>query len=97
MAKTVGFGVDLAELLIRKPSVSFTSMPIDFKGIIPALTGKRIDAIVSGMYINDARKEVADFTPCLDHGCVAHRASAWDFFSSAVPARVDRFLSRMEA
>jgi polar amino acid transport system ATP-binding protein len=33
----------------------------------------------------------------LDHGIVAHRASSSDFFSSAVPDRVDRFLSRMEA
>ena len=33
----------------------------------------------------------------LDHGVVAHRASTGDFFSSAVPDRVDRFLSRMEA
>ena len=33
----------------------------------------------------------------LDHGVVAHRAPAVDFFSSAVPDRVDRFLSRMEA
>jgi polar amino acid transport system ATP-binding protein len=33
----------------------------------------------------------------LDHGIVAHRAAAVDFFSSAVPDRVDRFLSRMEA
>jgi polar amino acid transport system ATP-binding protein len=33
----------------------------------------------------------------LDHGEVVHRASAKAFFSSAVPDRVDRFLSRMEA
>ena len=33
----------------------------------------------------------------MDHGVVAHRASAVDFFSSVVPERVDRFLSRMEA
>ena len=28
----------------------------------------------------------------MDHGIVAHRASSNDFFSSAVPDRVDRFL-----
>ena len=63
--KTIGFDVDLAELLTKKLRLTFTTMPIDFKGIIPALTGKRIDAIISGMYINDARKEVADFIPYL--------------------------------
>jgi polar amino acid transport system substrate-binding protein len=63
--KTIGFDVDLADLLTKKLKLGFTTMPIDFKGIIPALTGKRIDAIISGMYINDARKEVADFVPYL--------------------------------
>jgi len=63
--KTIGFDVDLAELLTKKLGLTFTTMPIDFKGIIPALTGKRIDTIISGMYINDARKEVADFVPYL--------------------------------
>jgi len=63
--KTIGFDVDLADLLTKKLKLTFTTLPIDFKGIIPALTGKRIDAIISGMYINDARKEVADFVPYL--------------------------------
>jgi polar amino acid transport system substrate-binding protein len=63
--KTIGFDVDLVDLLTKKLKLTFTTMPIDFKGIIPALTGKRIDAIISGMYISDARKEVADFVPYL--------------------------------
>jgi polar amino acid transport system substrate-binding protein len=63
--KTIGFDVDLADLLTGKLDLRFTTLPIDFKGIIPALTGKRIDTIISGMYINDARKEVADFVPYL--------------------------------
>lgn len=63
--KTIGFDVDLADLLTKKLNLSFATLPIDFKGIIPALTGKRIDAIISGMYISDARKEVADFVPYL--------------------------------
>ena len=33
----------------------------------------------------------------LDHGSVAHRAPSGDFFSAAVPDRVDRFLNRLEA
>ncbi len=63
--KTIGFDVDLPDLLTKKLKLTFTTPPIDFKGIIPALTGKRIDAIISGMYINDAREEVADFVPYL--------------------------------
>ena len=38
---------------------------IDFKGIIPALTGKRIDVIINGMYVSAERLQVADFVPYL--------------------------------
>jgi polar amino acid transport system substrate-binding protein len=63
--KTVGFDVDLADLLTKKLGITFTTLPIDFKGIIPALTGKRIDTIISGMYISAERQQVADFVPYL--------------------------------
>ena len=42
-------------------------------------------------------RRAADEVIFLDHGRVAHQATAVDFFSSAVPDRVDRFLSRMTA
>jgi polar amino acid transport system ATP-binding protein len=42
-------------------------------------------------------RRAADHVMFLDHGEVAHRAPAAAFFSSAVPERVDRFLTRMEA
>jgi polar amino acid transport system substrate-binding protein len=41
---------------------------MDFKGLIPALLGGRIDAIVSGMYINPERSQVVDFIPYLKVG-----------------------------
>jgi polar amino acid transport system substrate-binding protein len=63
--KTVGFDVDLADLLTKKLGITFTTLPIDFKGIIPALTGKRIDVIISGMYVSAERLQVADFVPYL--------------------------------
>jgi polar amino acid transport system substrate-binding protein len=40
-------------------------MPIEFKGLIPALLGKRVDILISGMYINPQRLQVADFVPYL--------------------------------
>jgi polar amino acid transport system substrate-binding protein len=41
---------------------------MEFKGLIPALLGGRIDAIVSGMYINPERSQVVDFIPYLRIG-----------------------------
>jgi polar amino acid transport system ATP-binding protein len=41
-------------------------------------------------------RRAADTVIFLDEGRIAHRAPVEDFFSSCVPERVERFLSRME-
>ncbi len=61
--KPVGFDLDLADALAKKLSLTSTVTTFEFKGLIPALLGKRIDAIISGMYINAERQEVAEFVP----------------------------------
>jgi polar amino acid transport system substrate-binding protein len=61
--KTVGFDVDFANAVAQKMGVKSDIATFEFKGLIPALLGKRIDAVVSGMYINPERLEVADFVP----------------------------------
>jgi polar amino acid transport system substrate-binding protein len=58
-----GFDIDLAKLLTKKMSLGITITTYEFKGLLPALLGKRIDAIISGMYINAERSQVADFVP----------------------------------
>jgi polar amino acid transport system substrate-binding protein len=63
--KPVGFDIDLAALLAKKMALTSTVGTFEFKGLIPALLGKRIDAIISGMYINAERQQVADFVPYL--------------------------------
>jgi polar amino acid transport system substrate-binding protein len=63
--KPAGFDIDLAALLAKKLSLTSTIGSFEFKGLIPALLGKRIDAIISGMYINADRQQVADFVPYL--------------------------------
>ena len=63
--KPTGFDVDLVNTLAKKMGVQPAITPIEFKGLIPALLGKRIDIIVSGMYINPQRLEVADMIPYL--------------------------------
>jgi polar amino acid transport system substrate-binding protein len=63
--KPSGFDIDLADALAKKMGLQSAIMPIEFKGLIPALLGKRIDIIISGMYINPQRLEVADMVPYL--------------------------------
>jgi polar amino acid transport system substrate-binding protein len=60
-----GFDVDLVAALAKQINLQSNIVSIEFKGLIPALQGKRIDIIVSGMYINPQRLEVADMIPYL--------------------------------
>jgi len=66
--KPVGFDVDLADLIARKMNLQSTITTYDFKGLIPAMLGHRMDAIISAMYENPERMEVADFVPYLKVG-----------------------------
>jgi len=66
--KPVGFDVDMVEALSAKMKVQPSMTTMEFKGLIPALLGGRIDAIVSGMYINPERSQVVDFIPYLRIG-----------------------------
>jgi polar amino acid transport system substrate-binding protein len=66
--KAVGFDVDMMAAIGAKMKVQSTISPMEFKGLIPALLGGRIDAIASGMYINPERSQVVDFIPYLRVG-----------------------------
>jgi len=61
--KPVGFDVDLMEELAKRSKLTSNIMVMEFKGVIPALLGNRIDAGVSGLYITAERQQVADFIP----------------------------------
>jgi polar amino acid transport system substrate-binding protein len=61
--KPVGFDVDLMEELAKRSNLTSNIMVMEFKGVIPALLGNRIDAGVSGLYITAERQQVADFIP----------------------------------
>jgi polar amino acid transport system substrate-binding protein len=66
--KMVGFDVDMVEAMTAKLKLQSAPSGIEFKGLIPAILGGRIDAIVSGMYINPERSQVIDFIPYLRVG-----------------------------
>jgi len=61
--KAQGFDVDLMEELGRRVNLASNMMGMEFKGVIPALLGNRIDVGVSGLYVTAERMQVADFIP----------------------------------
>jgi polar amino acid transport system substrate-binding protein len=63
--KVVGFDIDLANMLTKRMGLTATLNTQDFSGLIPAVLGRRLDAIISGMYINAERSQVVNFVPYL--------------------------------
>jgi polar amino acid transport system substrate-binding protein len=61
--KAQGFDVDLMEELGKRVNLASNMMGMEFKGVIPALLGNRIDVGVSGLYVTAERMQVADFIP----------------------------------
>lgn len=59
----IGFDVDMMDAIAKQMKLQSTIAPIAFTGLIPALQGKRIDLVVSGMYINPQRTQVIDMIP----------------------------------
>ena len=59
----VGFDVDLMNALGAALKLQPALQTIEFKGLIPALLGHRVDAVASGMYITPQRQEAVDFVP----------------------------------
>jgi len=60
--KYIGIDVDLIEAIAKLEGFKYELKPMQFKGIIPALTSNQIDASISGMTITDERKKVLDFS-----------------------------------
>lgn len=66
--KLTGFDIDFIEEITKRLNLEPVAMNMEFKGLIPALIGGRIDIINSAMYINPARSEQVDFVPYLEIG-----------------------------
>jgi polar amino acid transport system substrate-binding protein len=63
-----GFDIDMIGLLGKKLDLNPKAMNMEFKGLIPALQGRRLDMINSAFYINPQRAEQVDFVPYLKIG-----------------------------
>ncbi len=66
--KLTGFDIDLIAALSKKLGAEAKPMNMEFKGLIPALQGGRIDLINSAMYINEQRAAQVEFIPYLRIG-----------------------------
>ena len=58
----IGFEVELAKVLCENMGHECTIIEQDWDGMIPALQGKKFDAIMAGMSITDERKKVISFS-----------------------------------
>jgi polar amino acid transport system substrate-binding protein len=63
-----GFDIDMINALSKQLKLAPKAMNMEFKGLIPALQGGRIDIVNSAMYINPQRAEQVDFVPYLQIG-----------------------------
>jgi ABC-type amino acid transport substrate-binding protein len=61
-ATVKGFEVEIAQSLSKQLGVPMKHEWVSWDGLIPALTSKRCDAIVNGMFITDERKKTIDFS-----------------------------------
>lgn len=66
--KLTGFDIELGAMIAEKMGLEPEILNMEFKGLIPALQGSRIDIINSAMYINEERAKQVEFVPYLEIG-----------------------------
>jgi polar amino acid transport system substrate-binding protein len=62
----VGFDVDLMRALAKGWGAGLEIVSMDFAGLLPSLEAKRCDAVISGMFVTDKRKQSFDAVSYLD-------------------------------
>lgn len=60
--KWVGWEIDFMDAICAAEKLDCVVTPVSWDGIIPALTSKKIDVIMSSMSITDERKKTIDFS-----------------------------------
>lgn len=66
--KLVGFDIEIGAHMAEVMGLEVDPLNMEFKGLIPALNGGRIDLINSAMYIKPERAEQVDFIPYMRVG-----------------------------
>ncbi|MFC5702724.1 transporter substrate-binding domain-containing protein [Cohnella faecalis] len=60
--KYVGIDIDLLDAIAKLEGFTYELRPMDFKGIIPAITSNQIDASIAGITITEERRKTIDFS-----------------------------------
>jgi glutamine transport system substrate-binding protein len=60
--KYVGIDIDLINAIAKEEGFEVELKPMNFKGIIPAITAKQLDAAIAGISITDERKQVVSLS-----------------------------------
>ncbi len=68
--KLAGFDIDLGNAICAQLQAKCVWVESNFDGIIPALKARKFDAILSGMYMTEKRKEQIGFSDKLYNGPV---------------------------
>lgn len=68
--KVVGFDIDLGNAICEKLQAKCVWVENNFDAIIPALQARKFDAILSGMYMTEKRKEQVAFSDKIYNGPV---------------------------
>jgi polar amino acid transport system substrate-binding protein len=63
-----GFDIDIAKAIAARMGLKFAVVDTKFADIIPALTTKKFDALISAMTINSERQKTVDFLPYFTAG-----------------------------
>lgn len=65
----VGIDIELIKAIAAEAGFEIEIRPMDFKGIIPAIQSKQLDAAIAGINIREDRKKIVDFSdPYYDTG-----------------------------
>jgi glutamine transport system substrate-binding protein len=60
--KYIGIDIDLINAIAKEEGFEVELKPMDFKGIIPAITAKQLDGAIAGISITDERKQVVSLS-----------------------------------
>lgn len=60
--KYTGIDIDLINAIAKEEGFEVELKPMDFKGIIPAITAKQLDGAIAGISITDERKQVVSLS-----------------------------------
>lgn len=76
--RPVGIDIDIADALGKLWSVDVKFSTSGFDGLLPSLTSGRCDLVISGIYLNDKRRQSYDGVPYLKSSAVIMTLAAND-------------------